>query len=318
MTNIQGAVPIIDVQGLSVSLGSVSPDAPALVHELDLQVRPGECVGLVGESGSGKSLTGLTTMGLLPEGLHVRSGEVRFMGDDLTALTDAELRRLRGAELSMIFQDPSAALNPTRTVKKQLVDVLRAHGTMTKKTAEERAIEALNDVGFPNPRERFNSFPFQLSGGLKQRVCIAMALACKPRFVVADEPTTNLDVSVQEGILNLIRSRIESDGFGCLFVSHDLGVIGAVADRVMVMYAGQIVESGPVESILNNPQHPYTRGLIDAAPTLNSTKAEPLKPYTAVRPRMSATRQASTMKSVDGSVEHVVRVPTETRGASDG
>ncbi|MDI6023674.1 ABC transporter ATP-binding protein [Leucobacter sp. UT-8R-CII-1-4] len=314
MNTLQSAVPIIDVQNLTVSLGSTAVDAPALVHELSLQVRPGECVGLVGESGSGKSLTGLTTMGLLPEGLHVRAGEVKFVGDDLTSLSNAELRKLRGAELSMIFQDPSAALNPTRTVKKQLVDVLRAHQSLSKKEAEERAVVALEDVGFPNPRERFNSFPFQLSGGLKQRVCIAMALACRPRFVVADEPTTNLDVSVQEGILNLIRARIESDGFGCLFVSHDLGVIGAVADRVMVMYAGQIVEAGPVESILNNPQHPYTRGLIDAAPTLHSTKDEPLRPYTAVRPKMSPTRPASEMVPVQGNPEHTVRVSLETRG----
>ena len=318
MTATKGVVPIIDVQNLSVSLGTTSSDAPALVHELSLEVRPGECVGLVGESGSGKSLTGLTTMGLLPEGLHVRAGEVKFMGKDLTSLSDSELRQLRGAELSMIFQDPSAALNPTRTVKKQLVDVLRAHESLTRKEAEERAVAALTDVGFPNPRERFNSFPFQLSGGLKQRVCIAMALACKPHFVVADEPTTNLDVSVQEGILNLIRARIESDGFGCLFVSHDLGVIGAVADRVMVMYAGQIVEAGPVESILNNPQHPYTRGLINAAPTLHSTKDEPLEPYTAVRPRMSPTRPASKMEPVAGCPEHTVRVPFEMRGATGG
>lgn len=318
MTATDDTVPIVAVQNLSVSLGSAAAEAPALVHELSLEIRPGECVGLVGESGSGKSLTGLTTMGLLPEGLHVRSGAVRFTGKDLTSLSDAELRKLRGAELSMIFQDPSAALNPTRTVKKQLVDVLRAHEPLTRKEAEERAIAALNDVGFPNPRERFNSFPFQLSGGLKQRVCIAMALACKPRFVVADEPTTNLDVSVQEGILNLIRARIESDGFGCLFVSHDLGVIGAVADRVMVMYAGQIVESGPVASILNNPQHPYTRGLINAAPTLHSTKDEPLEPYTAVRPRMSSTRPASTMEPVAGSPEHMVRVPVKIGGDTDG
>lgn len=307
-------VPIIDVQNLTVSLGSNADDAPALVHELSLQVRPGECVGLVGESGSGKSLTGLTTMGLLPEGLHVRSGEVKFTGNNLTSMSNVELRKLRGAELSMIFQDPSAALNPTRTVKKQLVDVLRAHLPLTKKEAEARAVTALEDVGFPNPRERYNAFPFQLSGGLKQRVCIAMALACRPKFVVADEPTTNLDVSVQEGILNLIRARIESDGFGCLFVSHDLGVIGAVADRVMVMYAGQIVEAGPVESILNNPQHAYTRGLILAAPTLHSTKDEPLRPYTAVRPKMSSTRPASEMMAVPGSPGHTVRVSLETRG----
>lgn len=317
MNQTQLVAPMLDAQGLTISLGSRAEDAPALVYELDLQIRPGECVGLVGESGSGKSLTGLTMMGLLPEGLHLRSGAVTFTGKDLASISGRELRSMRGAEISMVFQDPSSALNPTRTVKKQLVDVLRAHENLSRAEAEERAVQALEDVGFPNPRERYRAFPFQLSGGLKQRVCIAMALACRPRLVVADEPTTNLDVSVQEGILKLIRSRIESDGFGCLFVSHDLGVIGTVADRVMVMYAGQVVEAGPVASILNNPQHAYTRGLISAAPTLHSSQDQPLQPYTAVRPKMSATRPESAMVAVDGDPDHTVRVLTGAKGDTD-
>lgn len=302
--------PTMRARGLTVALGE-GPAAPALVYDLDLEIRPGECVGLVGESGSGKSLTGLAMMGLLPPALHVRSGSVQFRDRDVSTLSARELRALRGADISMIFQDPSAALSPTRTVRKQLCDVILAHEDVTHKGAEQRAIEALRSVGFPDPETRFNAFPFQLSGGLKQRVCIAMALACEPRLVIADEPTTNLDVSVQAGILRLIRHRIDTDGFGCLFVSHDLGVISEVADRVVVMYAGQVVEAGTVADILNEPAHPYTQGLIAAAPTMDSSQANPLRPYTAARPAMSPTRPPSHMEPVGASTTHTVRVAEE-------
>lgn len=307
---MNASAPTIAARGLTISLG-IDPTAPAPVYDLDLEVQPGECVGLVGESGSGKSLTGLAMMGLLPSGLGVRSGAVQFQGKNLSGLSDRELRMLRGAEISMIFQDPSAALNPTRTVRKQLRDVILAHENVSSAQAEQRALEALRLVGFPDPEQRFNVFPFQLSGGLKQRVCIAMALACQPRLLVADEPTTNLDVSVQSGILQLIRKRIDTDGFGCLFVSHDLGVISEVADRVVVMYAGQIIESGSVADIINRPAHAYTRGLIAAAPTMDSTQSNPLRPYGAERPVMRATRPASRMVAVNGSETHQVRVLEE-------
>lgn len=301
------AHPTIRVSDLTIAMGA-SPSAPALVHDLSLEVRPGECVGLVGESGSGKSLTGLSMMRLLPEGLAMRTGEIEFDGTNLASLGDAELRRLRGSRISMIFQDPAAALNPTRTARKQLIDVLRAHESLSRSEADARAISVLESVGFPDAPQRYRAFPFQLSGGLKQRVCIAMALACSPRLVIADEPTTNLDVSVQAGILRLIRHRIDTDGFGCLFVSHDLGVIAEVADRVLVMYAGEVVESGSVQDILDNPAHPYTRGLISAAPTMSSSRTNPLRPYTAARPPLSSSRPPSALVPVDGSPTHVVRV----------
>lgn len=297
----------IRAERLTISLGDQA-QAPALVYDLDLHVRPGECVGLVGESGSGKSITGLAMMNLLPSPLHVRSGSVHFGERDLSGMSDKQLREIRGSEISMIFQDPSAALNPTRTIRKQLRDVVLAHRAVSTAEADKLALDALHSVGFPEPEQRYNAFPFQLSGGLKQRVCIAMALACTPQFVIADEPTTNLDVSVQAGILGLIRERIDTDGFGCLFVSHDLGVISEVADRVVVMYAGEIVESGTVADIINTPAHAYTRGLIAAAPTMQSSQDQPLQPYTAERPAMSVTRPPSELVPVDGSETHMVRV----------
>lgn len=298
---------VISARNLTISLDNGSENPPAMVYDLDFEVRKGECVGLVGESGSGKSLTGLAMLNLLPSGVVISGGDLRFGTDDLRTLPDKQLRRLRGKNISMVFQDPSSALNPSRTIKKQLVDILRTHESLSRPEAVDRAISALEDVGFSNARERLDAFPFQLSGGLKQRVSIAMALACRPELVIADEPTTNLDVSVQAGILRLLRNRIETDGFACVFVSHDLGVIGEVADRVMVMYAGQIVESGPVRQVLNNPQHLYTRGLISAAPNMQSTRDKPLRSYAGLRPALSHTRPASDMRPVPGEPEHFVR-----------
>lgn len=305
---------VIAARGLTISLDNGQAEPPAIVYELDLEVRPGECVGLVGESGSGKSLTGLAMMNLLPSGVGVAAGSLDFEGRDLVSLSEKELRRLRGKKISMVFQDPSSALNPSRTIGKQLMDIVRTHERLTRAEAKARAIEALSDVGFPDPAGRLNAFPFQLSGGLKQRVSIAMALVCRPSLVIADEPTTNLDVSVQAGILKLFRDRIDNDGFACVFVSHDLGVIGAVADRVQVMYAGQIVESGPVHAVLSNPQHPYTRGLIAAAPTMSSTREHPLMPHTGRRPSLSPTRPPSQMELVGGNGHYVRRdtVPLNT------
>ena len=298
---------VISARGLTISLDDGTPAPPKLVYELDLTAQSGECVGIVGESGSGKSLTGLAMLNLLPDGVAASGGELLFGATDLRTLGARDLRRLRGKEVSMVFQDPSSALNPSRTVKKQLVDILRTHEKLTHAQAIERAVVALEDVGFANARQRMDAFPFQLSGGLKQRVSIAMALACRPQLVIADEPTTNLDVSVQAGILRLLRSRIEGDGFACIFVSHDLGVIGAVADRVLVMYAGQIVESGPVQDVLSNPQHAYTRGLISAAPTMSSSRDNPLRSSTRLRPALSSTRPPSEMRPMPGNPAHTVR-----------
>jgi oligopeptide/dipeptide ABC transporter ATP-binding protein len=210
-------------------------------------------------------------------------------GKDITKSEEKDLRTYRGALFSIVFQDPGSALNPSRTIGKLLSDVALAHGKFSKEKIREKSIQVLKDVGFPNPEERLKSFPFQLSGGLRQRVAIAMALINRPKILIADEPTTSLDVSVQKGILDLIRRRTIEDGIGCIFISHDLGVIAEVADRVMIMYSGQVVEEGPMASVLTNPKHPYTRGLIASAPSMKSSLAQPLRPIPGSLPPVGRT-----------------------------
>jgi len=268
---------LLTVNGLTIALDD-QPDASPVVQDLTFNVREGECVGIVGESGSGKSLSSLALLNLLPAGVHIAAGSIVAAGQDVTTADRKALRRLRGSVVSMVFQDPGAALNPSRTVGKHLSDALRAHSDMSRREIRQRTLDVLADVGFPEPSNRLKSFPFQLSGGLRQRVAIAMALVNRPRILVADEPTTSLDVSVQKGILQLVRRRTSEDGIGCVFVSHDLGVIAEVADRVIIMYAGQVVEEGAVTSVLAQPKHPYTRGLIASAPSMTSTLENPLRP----------------------------------------
>ena len=275
--SVDGREILLQVDGLTIELDG-RPEATPVVSNLTFRVHEGECVGIVGESGSGKSLSSLALLNLLPTGVHVAAGTIVADGIDVTRADDAALRRLRGALVSMVFQDPGAALNPSRSVKQHLSDALRSHSDISRSEVKERSLAVLTEVGFPEPGSRFKSFPFQLSGGLRQRVAIAMALVNHPRILVADEPTTSLDVSVQKGILQLIRRRTTEDRIGCVFVSHDLGVIAEVADRVIIMYAGQVVEEGSVNSVLASPQHPYTRGLIASAPSMTSTLDNPLRP----------------------------------------
>jgi oligopeptide/dipeptide ABC transporter ATP-binding protein len=274
---------LLSVKDLTITLDD-RPKLMPIVQGLTFNVHEGECVGIVGESGSGKSLSSLALLNLLPKGVHISTGTVLAVEQDVTSADRRTLRELRGSLVSMVFQDPGAALNPSRTVGKLLSDVLKAHSNLTRHEIRLRTIEVLNDVGFPDPVSRLKSFPFQLSGGLRQRVAIAMALVNRPRILVADEPTTSLDVSVQKGILQLIRHRTMQDRIGCVFVSHDLGVIAEVADRVIIMYSGQVVEEGPVKSVLSNPKHPYTRGLIASAPSMTSTLANPLRPIPGTLP----------------------------------
>ena len=279
---------LLSIRGLTIALDD-RPGTSPVVQNLTFDVREGECVGIVGESGSGKSLSSLALLNMLPKGVHISSGSIIAAGKDLTKANERELRDVRGSLVSMVFQDPGAALNPSRTVGKLLADVLHAHSDLSRESIRERSIAVLNDVGFPDPESRLKSFPFQLSGGLRQRVAIAMALINRPRILVADEPTTSLDVSVQKGILQLIRRRTTEDRIGCVFVSHDLGVIAEVADRVVIMYSGQVVEEGPVANVLTNPRHPYTRGLIASAPNMTSTLANPLRPIPGSLPSVGRT-----------------------------
>jgi len=274
---------LLSVNGLTINLDD-QPDATPIVNGLTFDVREGECLGIVGESGSGKSLSSLALLNLLPVGVHIGAGSITAIGKDITQSDRKTLQEMRGSLISMIFQDPGAALNPSRTVGKLLSDVLKAHSNISKSEIRHRSLEILTEVGFPDPSGRLKSFPFQLSGGLRQRVAIAMALANRPRILIADEPTTSLDVSVQKGILQLIRRRTLEDRIGCIFVSHDLGVIAEVADRVIIMYAGQVVEEGLTQSVLTKPMHPYTRGLIASAPNMSSTLANPLRPIPGTLP----------------------------------
>jgi len=238
----------------------------SLVEGLSFSVRRGETVGLVGESGCGKSLTALAVMGLLGDNLRVTGGSIKLEGTEISRMPQGALRRLRGNRMAMIFQEPMTALNPVMTVGAQLVEVLRAHLKLTGDAARERAIELLETVRIPDAPARFNDYPHRLSGGMRQRVLIAIALACNPALLIADEPTTALDVTVQAQILDLLVSLQRQASLGLLLITHDLGVVRQFADRMVVMYAGSLVEEGPVDDVLDDPGHPYTAALLSARP----------------------------------------------------
>jgi oligopeptide/dipeptide ABC transporter ATP-binding protein len=240
-----------------------------VVRGVDLRIRPGEVVGLVGESGSGKSITALAVMRLLPPGASITSGRVIFRGRDLMEASDADLNRLRGGEIGMIFQDPLTALNPALPIGRQLVDAIRAHQPIGRRAAQTRAAELLALVGIPFPAERLRAYPHELSGGMRQRVMIALAVSSNPSLLIADEPTTALDVTVQAQVMELI-DRIRNEfAIAVLFISHNLELVAEIADRVVVMYAGRVVESGGVEVLFASPNHPYTRQLIRCVPRLD-------------------------------------------------
>lgn len=241
------------------------------VDGVSFEVDAGETVAIVGESGSGKSVTSMSILGLLPEHNTGIAGSIRFDGRSLRDLSEREMRKLRGDEISMIFQEPMTALNPVLSVGKQLSEALILHREMTRSRALDRAEYMLESVGIAEPRRRLGEYPYQLSGGMRQRVMIAMALACAPRLLIADEPTTALDVTIQAQILRLIVELKEEFGTAIIFVTHDLGVVAEIADRVVVMYAGHKLEEAPVRDLFANPRHPYTAGLIGAMPVLGTS-----------------------------------------------
>lgn len=236
------------------------------VNDVSFELRRGETLGLVGESGSGKSVTGLSILRLIDPPGQIMSGSIRLNGIELTTLDEEAMRRLRGSAISMVFQDPMTTLNPVLTIGRQFLDVMRAHGRVTRTEAMERTEAALRQVGIPSPRERLASFPHQLSGGMRQRVCIAIALISDPQVVIADEPTTALDVTIQAQILNLVQRLAGERDMAMIWVTHDLSVVAGLCDRVAVMYAGRIIEMGRTADVLNHPRHPYTLGLIDSIP----------------------------------------------------
>ncbi len=259
---------LISIKDLSILLPE-GADRKFAIDNVNLILNAGETLCVVGESGSGKSLTAKAIMGLLPAP-HVRisSGSINFETEDLVQVSYERLRQIRGSEISMIFQEPMTALNPVMSIGNQIDEIFRYHASMTKLERQEKAIQLLTDVKLPDPRQIMNTFPHELSGGQRQRAMIAMALALSPKILIADEPTTALDVTTQAQILKLIKEMQSTYNSGVLFITHDFGVVADIADRVAVMQEGLIVESGTVDQVLNQPSHPYTRSLIAAVPSL--------------------------------------------------
>ena len=245
-----------------------------ILDGVNFSVEKGETLCIVGESGCGKSLTSLSIMGLLPKTGKVKKGEIVFDGQDLTTLNEKQMSKIRGNEISMIFQEPMTSLNPVHKIGKQISESIKLHQKLNKKQAEEKAIEMLKLVGIPSPEKRIHQYPHELSGGMRQRVMIAMALSCNPKLLIADEPTTALDVTIQAQILELMNKLKSELDMSIIMITHDLGVVSEVADKVLVMYAGKVVEYSDVKSLFTNPQHPYTQGLIESIPKLEEDQEE--------------------------------------------
>ncbi|RYF23314.1 MAG: ABC transporter ATP-binding protein [Comamonadaceae bacterium] len=283
--------PLLDVSGLTISLPTHRGPATA-VRDVGFSLARGQTLGLIGESGCGKSLTALALMGLLPEGARA-SGSVRFDGQELLGASDAALCRLRGNRIAMVFQEPMTALNPVHPIGRQVAEPLRVHRGLSARAARQEAIELLDRVGIAQAALRFDAYPHQFSGGQRQRITIAMALACGPDLLIADEPTTALDATVQQQILDLIAELVAERGMALVLISHDLGVIAQNAARMLVMYGGSVVESGPTASVFAAMAHPYTRGLL------------------AARPQLGAPRQpGQRLPTIAGTVPELADLPT--------
>jgi oligopeptide/dipeptide ABC transporter ATP-binding protein len=263
---------LLSIEDLTVAFRGERGEATA-IEDVSLAIGPGEILGVVGESGSGKSVTALSVMGLLPEpAARVVRGRVVFEGQVLTGMPEYRLRRVRGPGIGMVFQEPMTSLNPVFSIGEQIVETLAAHGEASRSKQRDLAVEMLERVGIPSAAHRLKDFPHQLSGGQRQRVMIAMALACRPRLLIADEPTTALDLTIQAGILDLMLDLREQLGMAMLVITHNMGVIAEVADRVAVMYAGRVVEQAPVEQLFAAPGHPYTRALLACVPALEDDR----------------------------------------------
>jgi peptide/nickel transport system ATP-binding protein len=270
--------PVLEVEDLAVTFDRRGEQATRAVDGVSFAVAPGETVGLVGESGCGKSVTSLAIMGLLPRrGVSV-SGSVRLEGQELIGSSDKTLRKLRGAHMAMVFQDPLSSLNPTVQIGTQVTEVLLEHREMSKAEAAAEAVVLLDRVGIPDPKRRLKEYPHQLSGGMRQRALIAMALACSPRLLIADEPTTALDVTIQAQILELLKELVVDTGTALVMITHDLGVVAGLCDRVHVMYSGKIIETADRHELFARPRQPYTGGLLASVPRLDAGRGTPLTP----------------------------------------
>lgn len=280
------AVPVLQVENLTVEFPTRHGVLTA-IKDVSMQIEPGEILGVVGESGAGKSITGLAVLGLLEAPGRIAHGAIHVAGQRVDTLSEEALTHVRGREMGAIFQDPLTALNPLFTIGAQLVETIRLHTDLSKDAARNRAQDLLREVGIPSPEERLKQYPHQFSGGMRQRVVIALALAAEPKLIIADEPTTALDVSIQAQITTLLRRLCKERHNGIMLVTHDMGVIAETADRVAVMYSGRVVETGRVEDVIHNARHPYTKGLMDAIPSLHA-RAETLSQIDGAMPRLNA------------------------------
>lgn len=262
---------LLSVENLNVVFRTARGKMQA-INDLNFYVDEKETLGIVGESGSGKSVTSLGIMGLLPEKTADIEGKILFEGKDLLSMTEKERRTYRGNHISMIFQEPMTSLNPLHTCGKQIMEPILLHQKLSKKEAKEKAIELLKLTGIPAAEQRFHEYPHQMSGGMRQRIMIAMALACDPKLLIADEPTTALDVTIQAQILELMKSLKKKRNMGIMMITHDLGIVSEMCDRVLVMYTGKVVEHGVIRDIMEHPLHPYTEGLIEAIPKIGDEK----------------------------------------------
>lgn len=278
---------LLEVQQLHIVFQSRNRELQA-VRDVSFHIDERETLAIVGESGSGKSITARTIMGMLPTPhAKLKGGVIHFQGQDITSLSRSQMRKLRGSEIGMVFQDPMSSLNPTMKIGTQISEGLRQHQKLTRADARTRTIQLLQLVGIPDAERRYNQYPHEFSGGMRQRVSIAIALACNPKLLIADEPTTALDVTIQAQILDMLTTLQEQMGSSILLITHDLGVVAEVAHRVAVMYAGMIVETGTVEDIFERPKHPYTWGLLQSTPKLDTSEDERLTPIEGSPPELS-------------------------------
>ena len=269
--------PLLSVEDLRVRFWTRRGTVHA-VNGITFDVAPGETLGIVGESGCGKSVTSLALLGILPRAGRIETGTAMFEGRDLLHLSDRELRGIRGKDVAMIFQDPMTSLNPVLTIGRQIRESLETHMGLNRRAAERRAAELLDRVGIPSPKARIKDYPHQFSGGMRQRAMIAMALACEPKLLIADEPTTALDVTIQAQILNLLRELVVENQTALILITHDLGVVAGMCERVNVMYAGMFMETGAADQLFARPRHPYTLGLLQSVPRLDATRRAKLQP----------------------------------------
>jgi oligopeptide/dipeptide ABC transporter ATP-binding protein len=277
--------PLLSVEGLHVRFETRRGTVHA-VNGISFDIARGETLGIVGESGCGKSVTSLAILGLLARNGRVESGSAVFEGTDLIRQSDRALRRIRGREVAMIFQDPMTSLNPVLTIGRQIREALETHFGLDRKEAEARAMEALDRVGIPSAKARLKDYPHQFSGGMRQRAMIAMALACKPKLLIADEPTTALDVTIQAQILDLLRALVAEEDSALILITHDLGVVAGMCERVNVMYGGMFMETGSADQLFGSPRHPYTLGLLQSVPRLDAARRARLQPIEGAPPNM--------------------------------